>query len=105
MNMLMNISSRYNAFKLEVCIVALDWCKDTSTEHYRSITETYYILNSIAFFKAVEWVRIMVSLDRPDGRLGYEKARATLYMHAMVYHVPRFMVMHKGIKKFTGQGK
>lgn len=26
-------------------------------------------------------------------------------MHAMVYHVPRFMKIHKGIKKFTGQGK
>lgn len=25
-------------------------------------------------------------------------------MHAMVYHVPRFMQMHHGVKKFTGQG-
>ena len=26
-------------------------------------------------------------------------------MHAMVYHVPSFMRMHNGIKKFTGQGR
>lgn len=26
-------------------------------------------------------------------------------MHAMVYHIPRFMTKHSGIKKFTGQGK
>ena len=26
-------------------------------------------------------------------------------MHGMVYHVPRFMKKHGGIKKFTGQGK
>jgi hypothetical protein len=36
--------------------------------------------------------------------LGYEPAMITPYMHAMVYHVPRFMQMHEGIKKFTGQG-
>ena len=26
-------------------------------------------------------------------------------MHAMVYHIPRFMTKYDGIKKFTGQGK
>ena len=36
--------------------------------------------------------------------IGYEKARITPYMHAMVYHVPKFMELHGGIKKFTGQG-
>ena len=37
--------------------------------------------------------------------LGYEPARVTPYMHAMVYHVPYFMEKHNGIKKFTGQGR
>ena len=52
----------------------------------------------------MKWVEMFISLDRPNGRLGYAKARVTPYMHAMVYHVPRFMVIHQGIKKFTGQG-
>ena len=37
--------------------------------------------------------------------MGYEKARITPYIHAMVYHVPKFMRLHNGIEKFTGQGK
>ena len=36
---------------------------------------------------------------------GHEKARATPYMHSMVYRIPKFMTVHMGIKKFTGQGK
>lgn len=36
---------------------------------------------------------------------GYGKANVTPYMHAMVYHVPRFMKIHHGIKQFSGQGK
>ena len=36
---------------------------------------------------------------------GYGKANVTPYKHAMVYHVPHFMKIHSGIKRFTGQGK
>ena len=53
--------------------------------------------------QARKWGILFQSLG---GRsLGYEKARVTPYMHGMVYHVPRFMTKHEGIKKFTGQGK
>jgi hypothetical protein len=37
--------------------------------------------------------------------MGYEKVRITPYIHTMVYHVLKFMCLHNGIKKFTGQGK
>jgi len=36
---------------------------------------------------------------------GYQKERVTPYMHIMAYHIPRLMMLHKGIKKFSGQGK
>ena len=36
---------------------------------------------------------------------GYTMAKVTPYMHAMVYHVPRFLAELQSIKKFTGQGK
>ena len=36
---------------------------------------------------------------------GYGKANITPYIHAMVYHVPHFMRIHNGIRKFSGQGK
>ncbi|CAB4015118.1 Hypothetical predicted protein [Paramuricea clavata] len=35
---------------------------------------------------------------------GYAKANITPYIHSMVYHVPRFMKMHNGVKQFSGQG-
>jgi hypothetical protein len=35
---------------------------------------------------------------------GYGKANITPYIHAMVYHVPRFMKMHNGIKQLSEQG-
>lgn len=55
------------------------------------------------FDKATSWVRLFISLS---GKIiGYEKTRVTPYMHAMVYHVPKFMQKHHGVKKFTGQGK
>ncbi|CAB3978408.1 Hypothetical predicted protein [Paramuricea clavata] len=54
------------------------------------------------FDKAVNWVKLFLSLNGKN--LGYEPARITPYMHAMVYHVPRFMQMHHGVKKFTGHG-
>ncbi|CAB4028844.1 Hypothetical predicted protein [Paramuricea clavata] len=52
--------------------------------------------------KAVNWVKLFLLLNGKN--LEYEPARITPYMHAMVYHVPRFMQMHHGVKKFTGQG-
>ena len=33
------------------------------------------------------------------------KGKSTPYMHIMAYHVPRLMMLHKGITKFSGQGK
>ena len=54
-------------------------------------------------FQAVSWVELFLSLGGKC--VGYEKARITPYIHAMVYHVPKFMRLHSGIKKFTGQGK
>ena len=35
---------------------------------------------------------------------GYGKANITPYIHAMVYHVPRLMRIHNGIRNFSGQG-
>ena len=52
--------------------------------------------------QAANWVNLYTSLGGKS--FGYEKARVTPYMHAMVYHVPRFMERNKGVKKFTGQG-
>ena len=54
-------------------------------------------------FQAVNWVELFLSLGRKC--VGYEKAQITPYIHAMVYHVLKFMRLHSGIKKFTGQGK
>lgn len=54
------------------------------------------------FLQAINWVKLFLSLGGKC--IGYEKARVTPYMHAMVYHVPKFMELHGGIKKFTGQG-
>lgn len=54
------------------------------------------------FLKAQEWITTFTSL----GSLcqGYQKERVTPYMHIMAYHIPRLMMLHKGIKKFSGQG-
>ena len=37
-------------------------------------------------------------------RKGYEKAKITPYIHAMVYHIPKFLKSHNSVKIFTGQG-
>ncbi|CAB4023222.1 Hypothetical predicted protein [Paramuricea clavata] len=52
------------------------------------------------FAKAVEWITF---LSLSGKAMGYEKERITPYMHTMVYHMPKFMEVHKGINKFTGQ--
>ena len=36
--------------------------------------------------------------------MGYKRANVTPYMHAMVYHIPRFLEDYQTIKLFTGQG-
>ena len=54
------------------------------------------------FCKAKEWVNLFISLR--DKRLGYKRANVTPYMHAMVYHIPRFLEDYQTIKLFTGQG-
>ncbi|KAK2550530.1 hypothetical protein P5673_028729 [Acropora cervicornis] len=54
------------------------------------------------FEKARDWIILFTSLAGKSP--GYEKKRVTPYMHAMVYHIPRFMTKYDGIKKFTGQG-
>lgn len=56
----------------------------------------------ILYSQAQEWITTFTSL----GSLcqGYQKERVTPYMHIMAYHVPRLMMLHKGIKKFSGQG-
>ena len=62
----------------------------------------FNLLKVVFYFQAVDWIKLFVSLS--GKAMGYEKERITPYMHAMVYHVPKFMEVHKGIKKFTGQG-
>ena len=52
--------------------------------------------------KAKHWVNLFTSTAGMCP--GHEQARVTPYMHAMVYHVPRFMRNQSGIKTFTGQG-
>lgn len=67
-------------------------------------TNTFYHINVFYLNKqASKWVTLFQSLGGVCP--GYEKARVTPYMHAMVFHVPRFMTLHQGMKKFTGQGK
>ncbi|KXJ10506.1 hypothetical protein AC249_AIPGENE18777 [Exaiptasia diaphana] len=56
----------------------------------------------VYLIKPTSWVNLFTSLG---GKLqGYKKTSVTPYMHTMVYHVPTFMKLHNGIKKFTGQG-
>lgn len=62
---------------------------------------TYF--NPYFYCKAKAWVSLFTSLGgiSPD----YVKAKVTPYMHAMVYHLPRFLAELQSIKKFTRQGK
>ncbi|XP_028394380.1 uncharacterized protein LOC114518556 [Dendronephthya gigantea] len=56
----------------------------------------------IYFAKAQAWITLFLSLT---GKLqGYGKTNITPYMHAMVYHAPKFMRIHQGIRHFSGQG-
>ena len=59
--------------------------------------------NPYVLCQAKAWVSLFMSLAGIS--IGHAKKNVTPYMHAMVYHVPRFLARLQGIKKFTGQGK
>ena len=54
------------------------------------------------FSKSKQFVELFCSLA--TSRIGYNKARVTPYMHCLIYHVPMFLLNHKSLKQFTGQG-
>jgi len=56
----------------------------------------------VKLLQAKEWVETFTSLG--SSCQGYTKEKVTPYMHSMVYHVPRMMTLHKGVRKFSGQG-
>ena len=67
---------------------------------------SFPIGNFWLLFKAKKWISLFTSLQGAGGICdGYSKENVTPYMHSMAYHVPGFMRMHGGIKKFTGQGE
>ncbi|XP_028417002.1 uncharacterized protein LOC114541217 [Dendronephthya gigantea] len=78
---------------------------------WKDFSEIYQMLNeqnpsdeyiTSYFEKAKAWILLFTSLGGICE--GYGKANVTPYMHSMVYHVPRFMKTHTGVKRFTGQG-
>ncbi|CAB4025926.1 Hypothetical predicted protein [Paramuricea clavata] len=78
-------------------------------ENFNDIYQNFILKEDISesevnlyFTKATAWVTLFLSLG---GQLeGYGKQCITPYIHAMVYHVPQFMKLHKGIRNFSGQG-
>ena len=56
----------------------------------------------IFFVKVTAWVNLFISLNEKLD--GYGKVDITPYIHSMVYHVPQFMKLHKGMKQFSVQG-
>lgn len=54
------------------------------------------------FVMAKQWVNLFTSLGASCQ--GYRKEKVTPYMHTMVYHYPKLMQMHCGIRKFSDQG-
>lgn len=54
------------------------------------------------FSKGKIWIDSFCSLR--GIRPGYLRERVTPYMHAMVFHIPKFIQLHGCLKKFTGQG-
>ena len=55
------------------------------------------------FCKTQEWINLFLLLG--DKCVGYKMAHVTPYMHAMVYHVPKFLQAYKTVTIFTGQGE
>ena len=56
----------------------------------------------VKLLQAKECVKTFTSLGSSCQR--YNKETVTPYTHSMVYHVPRMMTLHKGVRKFSGQG-
>ena len=52
--------------------------------------------------KAQDCINFFLSLG--DKCIGYKMANVTPYMHAMVYHVRKFLEAYKTVKIFTCQG-
>ncbi|CAH3191986.1 unnamed protein product, partial [Porites evermanni] len=84
---------------------------NTVIKLWKSFDEIYKLINTDKpseqqiteyFLKAKEWVETFTSLG--SSCQGYTKEKVTPYMHSMVYHVPRMMTLHKGVRKFFGQG-
>ena len=72
-------------------------------ELYQIITQVNPTTQDIQdYFVAKNWVQLFLSLA---GKCkGYDRARVTPYMHAMVYHIPKFLTNYQTVKVFTGQG-
>ena len=73
-------------------------------ELYQIITQVNPTTQDIQdyFVRAKNWVQLFLSLA--GKRKGYDRARVTPYMHAMVYHIPKFLTNYQTVKVFTGQG-
>ncbi|XP_048580720.1 uncharacterized protein LOC125561179 [Nematostella vectensis] len=52
--------------------------------------------------KAKAWIELFSKLGAK--RVGYGNARVTPYMHAVPYHIPKFILSHGPIIQFSGQG-
>jgi hypothetical protein len=85
---------------------------DQVTDFFEKVTYPIYNtyakqLSRLAFYRVRCLYQLWVTLFNSLGGKceGYEKQRVTPYMHAMVYHLLRFMAKHGGVKKFTGQGQ
>ena len=57
----------------------------------------------VYYSKAKNWISLFTSIDRECQ--GHHNKNITPYMHAMVYHVPKFMKKktHNGIKNLQGK--
>ena len=84
--------------------------KDVVVKLWKDFASLYQLINQTSdnpnffldvFNSAKEFVMLFCSLT---SRTGYNAARVTPYMHALVYHVPIFLREHSSFKQFTGQG-
>ena len=97
--------------KLEALHILFPETKETVIKLWKHFYSLYNFINSEQntgdfyldiFQKSKDFVNLFFSLG--GVRLGYKKRKVTLYMHALVYHVPFFVKSHKNFKQFTGQG-
>ena len=87
------------------CGVVIKIWKDFN-ELYKIITAkhtTDEIANNY-FEKAKVWIKLLTSLRTVSIHKGYRRSAVTPYMHALVYHVPRFIKRYHSVKFFTGKG-